>query len=277
MNHRKGFLNFIFALFAGTGIFLIIRIDALAGEYRFLYPSVLIGIHALWVGVLTRKMEDEAFAEHHLDSVYFLGFLFTLVSLAVMFTRFQQTGFEDGSAFTGALFYIGISVTTSIGGVLLRNILRGAYLKGRPREGAGDWEGDEGGTLAMIRVYLEERTETIRNVEEREREYAACLERLNESLGAFSRTLRTMQEDMNGQSLRFIQALSGQEEPLGRAAGELARFGQAADRIAAVLERSPVGDFDDRIRSLNGDMGELDRVVEAVIGLLENKVERMKV
>lgn len=277
MNNRKGFLNFLFVVAAGAGIFLIIRIDCLPGEYRFLYPVFVILVHGFFVGILTRKMEDEDFAGHHLDSVYFLGFLFTLVSLAVMFARFQKTGFEDQAVFTGALFYIGISVTTSIGGVLLRNILRGYYLKNHPgRPGAGP-EGDYRQSLEMIRAYLEERAVTAGQVEARERQYAEALGNLNTTLGEFSRTLTTLGEDMNRESIRFIQAISRQEEPLSRAGSELSRFGAAADRVAGALEKISLNDFEDRLNRLSGEMGQLDLVVDSVIELLESKVERMKV
>jgi hypothetical protein len=118
---------------------------------------------------------------------------------------------------------------------------------------------------------------TAGQVEAREKQYAEALGNLNTTLGEFSRTLTTLGEDMNRESIRFIQTLSRQEEPLSRAGSELARFGAAADRIAGSMEKISLNDFEDRLNRLSGDMGQLDLVVDSVIELLESKVERMKV
>jgi hypothetical protein len=161
----RGFLNFMFFIAALGGGALIVYSKELIPELATFGPSASVVLFALIVAVAQKAGADGEISDHYADSVYFLGFLFTLVSLATLFYRLGEGGLGgslaaealsdetlDGSAIVTLLesqrmalstrmleetfSLIGVAVTTSIAGVLMRNMVRSWFLKTIPGETA---------------------------------------------------------------------------------------------------------------------------------------------
>ena len=186
LSATKGFLNTLFLLFSTAGFIVVFANDALPEGYAFLTPLALVAVYGLIVSRALRDCHDASFADHQLDSIYFLGFLYTLVSLVALFYQLHSSVAATEGATTSpavaapasalivsqALYYVGISVSTSLAGVLFRNMARGVYLRRHPDDG------DE-----------RERAETAKAFENREDRYLEALETFVETTESFNRGL----------------------------------------------------------------------------------------
>lgn len=84
INKKSQFLNKMFLLFALGGFILIFNQEKLEDLASFLLPMGIVFIYGLIVKSSSRGLNDFDLAEHHTESIYFLGFLFTLISLAAL-------------------------------------------------------------------------------------------------------------------------------------------------------------------------------------------------
>ncbi len=99
-----------------SGFVLVFFAHEFVQEVVLLGPSLIVAVYAVvvWRGV--RNSVDAEFQEHHIDSVYFLGFLFTLISLFSLFASYAGIG-RAGLVkpnIDDVFFYVGIAVTTSL-------------------------------------------------------------------------------------------------------------------------------------------------------------------
>ncbi|MFW6223374.1 MAG: hypothetical protein ACOC4A_00645, partial [Spirochaetota bacterium] len=71
----KSVLNTLFLLFSAGGFAVVFYNDLLPEDYAFLSPMVLVVVYGLVVSRALRDCHDASLADHHIDSIYYLGFL----------------------------------------------------------------------------------------------------------------------------------------------------------------------------------------------------------
>ncbi|TVR34681.1 MAG: hypothetical protein EA404_02120 [Spirochaetaceae bacterium] len=286
----KTVLNGAFLLFAVGGFALIFFDQQIDHQYLFFAPTALVMFYALLVHRLLANCYEQTLADHHIDSVYFLGFLFTLVSLITLFYRLQSgLNAADGSAqISQAFYYVGVSVSTSIAGVLFRNMARGAWLRDHPEDSdnleksyqllksiADSFSVNYRQTFEQIQLFLSERRESLSVLSDKETEYLAALERFIGATNGFSHGL-----DHSGRELSArLQQLSEQLALHGETVAGFTQLGAAFTQTAAQLhtqaERAPLAAINQELEQFHGGVGELNRVLDSVITLLEARVERV--
>ncbi len=95
---QSGFLSTMFLLFSAAGFLVIFNQDKFEAMASFLLPTGLVFIYGLIVKSSSSGFDNFDLAEHHTESIYFLGFLFTLISMAVLFYRFSAGFFTLNSS-----------------------------------------------------------------------------------------------------------------------------------------------------------------------------------
>jgi len=284
----KTFLNLLFVAAAGSGFGMIFFETALAARQELLLLVALVAVYALLVTRLLRGCADRGLAEHHLDSIYFLGFLLTLVSLLALFVRVQEIDVSSPAALGEALHYVGISVTTSLAGILGRNIGKGNYLKHHPetedglektyallQQTAERFAGEYRKTFEKLDTFLSERAEVTESMLEKERGYAEALGRFTEATSQFSEGLSRNQAELSG---RLADLRAGVEEY----ARHLGRFDEITEQLSAAsegmrrrAEELPLERTGAELERFHGGVKELNQVLDSLIVLLDEKVEKV--
>ena len=284
----KGFLNLLFPLFAILGLGAVYYADEIAHPLSFLIPTALVCLYALLVAASVDRCRDASFAEHQIDSIYFLGFLYTLISLAVLFYEFNSAGLNDDTALLSSVYYVGISVTTSVGGVLFRNMSRGRYLRRFPedepdleksytllKEIAENFSTSYGETFSSIKLYLDERLRTAASVESKEKEYINALAAFNRAIEGFAAGLDESKRSLMDESRAFSRELAAQREPFQKLTASALDFSLSTGRIRQELEAWPLAAVSSELSRLNAETGELDTVIDSLIRIMEQKLERI--
>ncbi|MCK5737358.1 MAG: hypothetical protein KAH21_12810, partial [Spirochaetaceae bacterium] len=216
----KSFLNFLFFISAAAGSASIVYAHLIIYEYALLIPTGVVLIFAFAVTIAQKAGSDGEAAEHYADSIYFLGFLFTLVSLAALFYKLGSGGLGSSlpasqlmalstKTIEETFAYIGIAVTTSVAGVLLRNIVRSKYLKNNPggQDDIGSAvvqlkqiaEGMNGGfsdTMSAIGSYFEQRKDLAGQMKKKEKAYVDGLEKFTDTIDRFSKRLDEVEKGL---------------------------------------------------------------------------------
>lgn len=228
----------------------------------YLGPTGVVLLYAAVVAAATRRWEDRVLAEHHIDSIYFMGFLFTLFSLITLFYRMNN---GEADQVSQVLTYVGISVSTSITGVLFRSIVRGSYLTRHPER-----------SVDSIEAFLAERAETTAALERTESRYLDALEQYINATDTFSRSLGEAQE-------RLLPQVETLAEILGSQNRNLQEFNTLEQRLSATVgmvekhaAAAPWQLITDRLEQFQTGVSELDGVLESLITILEDKVERIR-
>lgn len=314
----RSFLNFLFFVCAVGGGLSIFYSDLLISEYALLIPTAAVVLFAFSVAAAQKAGTDAESAEHYAESIYFLGFFFTLVSLATLFYRMGAGGLGssaagiiggtagEGEAVSAGLTasrqlqlsteilentfsYIGIAVTTSVAGVLLRNIVRSKFLKNNPG-GQGDFEsavmqlkliaeGMNGGftdTMSAIGAYFEQRKDLAGVIRKKEEAYVDGLENFTDAVNRFSRKLGEVEKDLLGSAETLGRHLEKQAEGIGAVDESLKSF---ADRIHSLKNDSDAIDLQgtaDQLASFSRETGELNAVLDSLIDIIERKVDSLR-
>jgi len=131
-------MNFLFFLFSTSGFAAIFFNDSINHELAIFIPTGLTVLYGLIMGKVLSTSYDTGKVDHHIDTIYFMGFLYTLMSLVTLFYKLNRViGFEGDQAVISIIFtYLAISITTSIAGVIFRSLVRGHYLKSHPEDDA---------------------------------------------------------------------------------------------------------------------------------------------
>ncbi|WP_319414776.1 hypothetical protein [Marispirochaeta aestuarii] len=286
----KTMINLLFPLVALAGSWLILQLEHLDEGYALFLPAILVGCYGIIISFSLSGTEDRDYAEHQIDTVYFLGFLYTLVSLTVFFYRFNPALLQDNWLIAQALYYIGISVTTSIAGVLFRSIARSGYLKKHGEEKvdleksyillksiAESFSSSYEETFQTVRRYFDERMETSAALGAREKEYLESLERFIGVMDKFSAELTATREELQEAGRAFSRDLAAQREPIAGIAESSLAFSHAAGRIRSELEALPMSSITGGCEQFRKEISELDTVLDNFVSLLELKVEKMGV
>jgi len=264
--------NLFFLLFSAGGFGGIFFNHLIPWEYSFSLPVGMVALYAAITGLLMKKISDPECADHTADSIYFLGFLYTLIALVSLFFRFYRAdaaaagpaGTDTGALVDAVFFYLGISVTTSIAGVLFRSMIRGGWLGRRSRtqtpEDSRELLQAIADTLDPVRQYLEERSSRAEEMERREEQYLNSLGKFIRATDDFSSQLSRAREDLSGQLVQFSDAVGQHREGMREFSRLSSSFTAAADEMA----RFSLGSR------------ELNSVLDSLITLLESKVERVR-
>jgi len=294
----KSFLNVLFLLFSAAGFAVVFYNGRLPEDYAFLAPMVLVAVYGLVVSAALRGCHDASFAEHHTDSIYFLGFLYTLVSLVVLFYELRA-GVSAGAAspeappageliISDALYYIGISVSTSLAGVLFRNMARGSYLKIHPEEGdelertyellsstAERFATDSRSSFENLELFLKERAERTQAFEDAERRYLSSLETFIETTESFNRGLQSAQAELAGRVSELGNTTEAYRQGLSRLAEMTGDIEEATGRVISRADELPLESTSAELERLRGGVRELNLVLDSLISILDTKVEKV--
>ncbi|WP_319561457.1 hypothetical protein [Marispirochaeta sp.] len=286
----KTMINLLFPLFALAGSGLILQLEHLDTGYALVLPAILVGFYGIIIGFSLLATEDRDYAEHQIDTIYFLGFLYTLTSLAFFFYRFNPALLENNWILSRGLYYVGVSVTTSIAGVLFRSITLSGYLKKHGKEKidleksyillksiAESFSSSYQETFQTMRRYFDERMETTAALGTREKEYLESLERLIDVMDSFSTGLSAASKELQESGRSFSRDLAAQQEPIAGIAESSLAFSLAAGRIRAELEALPMSSITGGCEQFRKEINELDTVLDNFVKILERKVEKLGV
>jgi hypothetical protein len=254
-----------------------------------LLPAGFTASYGLLTALLLRGCGESEAAEHYVDAIYFLGFLYTLLALGALFFELYGSDLTapDGQTVNTVLAYIGAAVTSSIAGVLLRTAVRGLLLTGSRQEedelqqtykalqsAAREFSRNSQKSFESLQLFLEERSERVSLLEQREQAYLAALERLTAAAERFASGLSRAEEQTLQQLSeygRVIERQREQVEKIGRLEQELAGL---AERISRQTGELPLEEITRQLREFGEGARELNGVVDSVVTLLERKVEK---
>lgn len=276
-------------------------------DYSFLLPTGAVVLFAFAAAIAQKAGSDGEAAEHYADSIYFLGFLFTLVSLAALFYRLGAGGLggADETPTAGlkasrlialstetiedTFAYIGIAVTTSVAGVLFRNIVRSKYLKNNSG-GQSDLEsavvqlkqiaeGMNGGfsdTMGAIGAYFEQRKDLAGQIKKKEKAYVEGLENFTDAVDRFAKRLGEVEKGLLGSAESLGGNLKKQAEGIKDADEGLRSL---IDRLRSLKIETDTIDLKstaDQVAAFGRETGELNSVLDSLIDIVERKVDRMR-
>lgn len=185
---RALFLGF----FLGGGVFILVM-KALTNSpfLAVLLPIVLMGSYAY---LLLEWPEARPRYEFAGDNFYYLGFLYTLISLAISLYQFSTEG-----ATSAIITNFGLALTSTILG------LAGRILLNQPEDvGAGDAETQAREGLARANRRLRAEMEySIDEFQQFRAEAKRVFERLDQGIGAASAALERQIEQLEGGAARF--------------------------------------------------------------------------
>ncbi|MDF1569515.1 MAG: hypothetical protein RQ801_07475 [Spirochaetaceae bacterium] len=315
----RGFLNFMFFVAAIAGGALIVYSKELMPEVAAFGPSAAVVMFALIVAVAQKAGADGEISDHYADSVYFLGFLFTLVSLATLFYRLGEGGLggsltaetlgdealEDGSAVLTLLesqrmalstrmleetfSLIGVAVTTSIAGVLMRNMVRSWFLKNHAG-GSGDMEqavvelkkiaeGMSGGfadSMQAIGDYFEERKDLAGQIRKKEKSYLSGLENFIESMDRFAGRLNEVEKNLAGSSEAMAANLKVQAQGISEADAGLRSMAAQLKSLKAESSEVNLKKTAEEVAAFNRETAEFTAVLDSLIDIVERKVDTLR-
>jgi len=290
INKKSQFLNKMFLLFALGGFLLIFNQEKLDAVASFLLPAGIVLIYGLIVKSSSRGLNDFDLAEHHTESIYFIGFLFTLISLAVLFYRFS-TGFftlDSMKQISETFHYIGISVTTSIVGVLMRSMVRPGVLSQYSsdensleksfeilKQIASDFSTGYKTTFENLETFLEERRNNAILLDSKEKEYLAALDGFVQATNSFSADLKNADNSLVNHVDYYMNTAELQSKSIAALNDASRNLAESTLRIRNDIEMIPMEDVSDNIRTLGEETGELNTVIDSLLEIMDHKLERV--
>ena len=290
LRSTKTFLNFLFLLFSVAGFAAIFYCEDIEYEFAFLIPTGLTMLYGLIIGGAVSRTYDYNLAEHQIDSIYFMGFLYTLMSLATLFYKLNGAiAVEFGeAAINSALYYVGISVTTSVAGVLFRNMARGRYLKNHPEDQEGleksyellksiadNFATSYKDTFETIKLYLDERTHTAATVNSKEKEYLKALDTFITATERFSRNLSAMESRLAERTTEYAKTLAAQTSTIKEMSESGLQLYSITNRIRGEIEALPIEKVNQDLVQFRTETGELSAVLDSLIEIVERKITRV--
>ena len=290
INKKSQFLNKMFLLFALGGFLLIFNQEKLEDLASFLLPMGIVFIYGLIVKTSSKRLDDFDLAEHHTESIYFMGFLFTLISLAVLFYKFSSGFFALDSVeqISETFHYIGISVTTSIVGVLMRNIVRPGVLSQYSSDDdsleksfeilkqiVSDFSTGYKTTFDNLETFLEERRNNAAVLDSKEKEYMAALDGFVEATRRFSTNLKDADNSLVNHVDYYMHTAELQSKSITALNDASQDLAESTLRIRNDIEMIPMEDVADNIRTLGDETGELNTVIDSLLEIMDHKLEKV--
>jgi hypothetical protein len=289
-NATKKFTGFLFPLFAVLGFFTIEN----AGDPTSIwYPAILIVIYSFLIAIVLRKSDDHDLAEHYTETIYFLGFLFTLMALFSLFRNFIGIKPEDifaGDGTDSIFLYLGIAITTSIVGILFRNIIRSNYIRKHPQQEENtliskieeltkyskEFTDVYMGVFNDIKQFLIERKEEVELLSVKESEYIQSLEKFNSTIDSFCEKLVTQENKITETISVFQESITKQGDAFDRSKGMMNELSEAINNIKDEIENLTFENVSSSLKEFRGEVKELDQVLDSIIQIIESKIKHIK-
>lgn len=287
MGQHGNVLFVFFAALSGGGMFLI------PSEQTELAVGFQLGLVALYGfvshGAISR-ISDGQTVHHRIESVYFLGFFMTLMAMVTLFLDLSSRGIEDlaDGGLPKVFLYIGISVVTTMAGVLGRNILNGLHLKRLqdPEQGleehylllqeiAEGFNHHYNETFQSIGEFLDERKENSTIFAKKEREFLDALSQLSSSLKKVGDDIRQSDDQLRTTADQLRKTLTDQVQTttaMARASEDLAQY---ISYTREQLEDLPFQTINGNFKDFAYQTDELKAVLDSAIDVLENKLARV--
>lgn len=96
-------------------------------DLQFIVPPILVFVYAIIISQYLKENPASIVANHYIDSVYFLGFLFTLITVAIVFIKLRFSDEGNLDEVNEIFSLLGIASLTTIIGLLGRNTIKGRY------------------------------------------------------------------------------------------------------------------------------------------------------
>jgi hypothetical protein len=290
VKNQSTFLNIIFLISAVGGFAAISGRESLSTQAAFIIPSGIVLIYGLIVLATVGKIEDFDLAEHQTESIYFIGFLFTLISLAVLFYRFSKGFFSmESTEQIGETFhFIGISVTTSITGILIRNMIRSGVLSKYSnqensldksyeilQELAGEFSTGYKNIFENLHNFMEERQEHEASLNMKEKEYMSALDGFIEATHKFSDDLKAADAALVNQVEYYTRSASAQSKSIEELHSTATSLSEVTSSIQKSIESIPMEDVSENIRTLGRETGDLNVVIDSLLEIMDHKLEKI--
>ncbi|MFO8064294.1 MAG: hypothetical protein R6V29_06620 [Spirochaetia bacterium] len=307
LSATKSVLNMLFLIFSAAGFSVVFYHDHITSGYAFFLPIAFVAAYGVVVSSALRNCYDRSFADHHIDSIYFLGFLYTLISLVTLFYRLQTElgGIEQAAgaaaegdaaglaiagsaAMSKALYYVGISVSTSLAGVLFRNMVRGTYLKSHPDESdelertyrlltsiAEQFASDYRKTFENLELFLSERAETTKEMNETEKRYLESLETFTKTTESFTRALSATEGELSKRVSELGSTMGEYEAGVSRLTEMTGEIADATRRVSSGAGEMPLETTSVELKRFRTGVEELNTVLDSLISILDTKVEKV--
>jgi hypothetical protein len=122
--------------FALTGFTSIFFNNQMEHHLAFFIPAILIVFYGMIVGFSQTNCQNEVLVKKRVDTISFMGFLYTLMSLGILFYKLKVLGgaVPDSLALVIALTYLAIAITTSMAGLIFRGFIWSVFKKSLPEE-----------------------------------------------------------------------------------------------------------------------------------------------
>jgi len=315
----------MFLITAIGGALAIIYLNRFNSKVAMFYPTIAVVIFAFFVMVTHKPSTDIEISEYYSESIYFLGFLFTLISLAALFYRLGNDGLgsilgpgteavvEQGSeaavveepisktlkasevmalsmqTIEKTFEYIGIAVTTSIAGVLMRNVVKARFIKNYVPE-SSDVEQSYGllkeisttlnsgfmDSVGAIGSYLEERKDLAGTIQKKEEEYIKSLESFNRSINEFTRNMDTSGANLSSSSSLMTGHLEKQITTITKTDAGLMGLMYKLEEIQKSLADLKINNVAESMGNLNTRTNEFNEVLDKLIEIVEKKVDLVR-
>ena len=116
-NHHAEYVLDIRKIFLGALAFGVVGIVLPQSfGYNFLSVVIPLALMAIYAGIGYHRGKDSPFLEQFADSVYYLGFLFTLIALVVSLYHYRS----DSMALDAIIANFSLALTTTIFGLAVR-------------------------------------------------------------------------------------------------------------------------------------------------------------
>ncbi|MGO8975712.1 MAG: hypothetical protein ACLQNV_19575 [Steroidobacteraceae bacterium] len=242
-------LLFFAVVLAGTGYIVLSKIQGLPALYVTLVPVLIMIAYALLLGVarIFRLRDDQSG-----DNLYYMGFLFTLTSLAVSLYQFSEAGSAEQ-----IVQNFGIAIASTIAGIALRIFFN--QMRRDPLE-----------VEQTARLELAEASRKVkRELESTVLEFAyfrrATQQSLSEAVEEVSTQLKEAKERIVGQLDEFATKSSKPLEEASKKSADTIQY--LSTRISDVLETA--------VRQISDEVGQLSMSTVLVVKSFDSIVSKL--
>ncbi len=287
--------NIFFLLFSAIGFITIFAMD-ITSELNViaLVPTGLVVVYTLIISILIKKSENRELSEHYAETIYFLGFIYTLIAFFVLLYKLRSIFTIEQSTisqyqFGFALLYIGIAVTTTIAGVLFRNIVKSSLLRQNAQDEddfmlkkieelkkySEDFTNTYHGVFNDIKQFLNERREEVELLSRKENEYIKSLENFNNTVDRFCSRLSDQEKILSDTIGTMDSSLKRQEASFLKATSMMDDLSQAIGNVNSEVRSLSFKPISEDLHILKDEINELDVVLDSIIEIITTKIENL--
>jgi len=274
-----------------SGFVLVFFAHEFVQEVVLLGPSLIVAVYAVvvWRGV--RNSVDAEFQEHHIDSVYFLGFLFTLISLFSLFASYAGIG-RAGLVkpnIDDVFFYVGIAVTTSVVGVMLRSVVKGVVLKTKVgptdeltasyellRDIAAEFSTNYSSTFGLIQKTLEERATVSDAIKDKEQQYLLQIDKVIDASESLRRTFSEGKTMLSESIQGYTDLSSGFSRSIRELDDSVQSVSEHVETLNGRMSSIPAGQLAESFDQLSAVIQDFEKVLDGISDVFGHKLTKIK-